>query len=126
MNNELKIAPTEHQIQDGIIGYLRVKGYYVQRLNAGQYAVGEGRQRRHVIGVAAGTPDILAFKQETEKFRVDNIEAISQVVRLLFIEVKRPGKKPTALQKAKMEELTEHGAECVVATSIADLEKAGI
>ncbi len=41
---------------------------------------------------------------------------------LLFIEVKKPGKVATDLQKVKMEELEGYGAKCVVATCIEDLE----
>lgn len=106
-------SATEHQIQTQIINYLRIKGYYVMRLNSGKYAVGEGRDRRFVMGQDAGTPDLMAFKDHTMK----------DFVELLFIEVKRPGKKATSLQEAKMRELTDYGARCIVATSVEDLKE---
>ena len=116
------MKPTEHQIQTAIIQYLRHKGFYVQRMNSGKYAMGEGRSRRFIHGVDAGTPDIMAFKETW----IGPKEAQMKAVDLLFIEVKRPGNKPTALQKAKMEELEEHGAKCYVATSVEDIQALGI
>lgn len=112
---------TEHQIQDQIIQYLRTKHYYVQRLNAGQYSMGEGRYKRFVMGVAAGTPDIMAFK---EGYQCPNCG--ERHLKLLFVECKRPGKKATLLQEAKMEELEEYGARCIIATSVDDLIALGI
>ena len=103
------LKQSEHQIQTTIVHLLRIKGYYVMRLNSGKFSVGEGRTKRFINGQSAGTPDLMAFKE------------ISGRVRLLFIEVKRPGKKPTILQAAKMKELTDYGAICLVATSPDDL-----
>lgn len=105
MKNKIKVS--EHEIQNQILEYLRLKGYYCMRLNSGRYAVGG----RYIAGQEAGTPDIMAFK----KF-----------YPILFAEVKKPGKKPTDLQKAKMEELRKFGAHCFVATCIEDLQKEGI
>jgi Holliday junction resolvase len=104
---------TEHQIQDSIIGYLRMKGFYVMRMNSGKYSVGEGRSKRFIRGHEAGTPDLLAFRK-------------SSYPSMFFIEVKVPGNKPTALQKAKMEQLEDYGAMCIVATSVEDLQKMNI
>lgn len=71
------------------------------------------------MGAAAGTPDIMAFKP---------IKSISDVDRvdLIFVEVKQPGNKPTPLQEAKMKELESFGAQCLVATSIDDVQAQGI
>ena len=88
--------------------YLRAKGWYVMRLNSGKYSVGEGRAKRFIMGQDAGTPDVMAFKSG----------------HIVFCEVKRPGKKATLLQKAKMEELEQYGAKCIIATCIEDIEKA--
>ena len=60
-----------------------------------------------------GTPDLMAFKK-IYPGKPGNI--------LIFVEVKRPGKKPTYLQEQKMKELEEYGAKCIVATSIDDLK----
>ena len=70
------------------------------RLISGREWVGEGRHSRFIMGHEAGTPDLMAFKRQENKFG-------SILLNLLFIEVKVPGNKPTALQKAKMEELEE-------------------
>ncbi len=109
----MELIPLEHQIQTTLIHYLRIKGFYVLRLNSGKFSVGEGRQRRFINGQEAGTPDLLALRQEGPS------EEVSK--QILFIEVKRPGKKPTLLQKAKMKELESYGATCIVATCIEDL-----
>ncbi len=100
-------AIPERAIQAACIEYLRYRGYYVQRLNSGGI-----RDARHnlVTLAAAGTPDVLAIKDGWA----------------LFVEVKRPGNKPTARQEAMMETLRSYGARCLVATSVEDLQAAGI
>lgn len=125
-------SATEHQIQTQIINYLRINGYYVMRLNSGKYAVGEGRDRRFVMGQDAGTPDLMAFKALEipilGKHIPEGIDAVINKIAVstifvLFIEVKRPGKKATSLQEVKMRELTDYGARCIVATSVEDLKE---
>jgi hypothetical protein len=111
---------TEHQIQREIMVYLRMMGYYVQRLNSGKFSAGEGRSKRFIMGVATGTPDLMAFKW------CEDEPNCGKGAHLLFVEVKRPGKKATDIQKAKMEELERYGARCLVATSIEDLTDAGL
>lgn len=107
--------PSEIQITRQIMSYLAFKGYYVMRLNSGMLPMGEGRYRRMIRMLPAGTPDIMAFKVITDP-DVDYVD-------LLFIECKRPGNKPTDRQRAAMQELEAHGARCFVATSIEDVEK---
>lgn len=113
---------TETQIQFTIIGYLQYKGYYVQRMNSGGI---RDKRDRLVRMNRAGTPDIMAFKSAPLSFDLQKNYAAPSV-HLLFIEVKRPGNKPTALQNAVMAELEEHGARCLVAHSVEELEEAGI
>lgn len=108
---------SEHQIQDQCIGYLRSKKWYVTRMNSGKYSVGEGRNRRFIMGHEAGTPDLMAFKEVMDHSVPNGIRRIE----LLFVEVKVLGNKPTPLQTAKMEELTEHGARCIIAHSLDEL-----
>lgn len=99
----------EHQIE----GVLRRNGYYVQKLQSGMIKT---ENRMIKMGVA-GTPDLMAFK------KVYPVGAsIKASLDLLFIECKAPGKKPTPLQKAKMEELETYGARCYVCTSTEDVE----
>lgn len=111
------LQPTEHQIQTSIVNYLRATGWYVMRLNSGKYSVGEGRSRRFINGQEKGTPDLMAFRQQD--FIKQYID--SAATYLLFIEVKRPGNKPTLAQEMKMKELEEYGAKCIVATNIESL-----
>lgn len=73
------------------------------RLNSGAIQTVNGMRVRLS---EAGTPDILAIKQG----------------RIVFIEVKRPGNKPTERQIAKMKILEEYGAKCIVAHSVDELE----
>ncbi len=107
---ETPITPTavpERAIQAACMEYLRYRGYHVLRLNAGALPNAQGRP---VHLLPAGCPDVLAIKDG----------------RALFVEVKRPGKKPTARQVAMMDTLRGYGARCLVATSIADLQDAGL
>ncbi len=113
--------PLEHQTMQQIVNYLKYKGWYVMRLNSGRYSVGEGRSRRYIMGQEKGTPDLLAFKpviRENRRYR--------EIEDLLFIEVKRQGNKPTELQLAKMRELEEYGARCLVIHSLEELQAEGI
>jgi hypothetical protein len=112
------IQPTEQQIQKTIMDYLKLRGYYVQRLNSGRMAY-EYKGRNSFINLnAAGTPDIMAFK-EIVCLCVNH--ETNHDLKLYFIEVKRPGKKATPLQIEKMKELEKYGARCIVATCIEDL-----
>jgi hypothetical protein len=110
---------TEHQLQTQIINFLRYKGYYVQRMNSGKIPIGEGRSRRLISMSRAGTPDVMAFKPSLIITRSRNWP-----VDLLFIEVKTPGNKATPLQTEVMKELEAHGARCIVAHSIEEVEAA--
>jgi hypothetical protein len=115
---------TEHQIQTQVVNFLRYKGYYVQRMNSGKIPIGEGRSRRLVSMSRAGTPDVMAFK--ASRWIVDPGGEYQQPeqIQLLFVEVKTPGNKPTPLQTEVMKELEEHGARCIVAHSIEEVEAA--
>jgi Holliday junction resolvase-like predicted endonuclease len=70
---------TEQQIQSKIIKKLEAQGYYVIKL---------------VQTNKPGIPDLIAIPRDS------NVE---------FIEVKRPGNKPSPLQVYRMKELKEHG-----------------
>ncbi|SRR5258708_4596250 len=115
------IKPSEHEIQQALIDYLRLRGWYVMRLNSGKYSTGEGSHKRFVVGQDAGTPDLMAFKEWYPEGAPNKSEVL-----LYFIEVKRKGNHPTDLQEAKMEELERYGAICIVATSIEDLKNQGL
>ncbi len=124
MRNQLPI-PTEHEIQQLIINYLKYKGWYVQRLNSGRMPYEYGGKRKFMMLADKGTPDLMAFKSVLAPMSPVHVIATLQT-RLVFVEVKRPGKKATDLQLAKMEELEKHGARCFVADSIESLEEQGL
>lgn len=121
---------SEHQIQTQIINFLRYKGYYVQRMNSGKIPIGEGRSRRLISMSRAGTPDVLAFRRKPLELKGGWLPASTpkglfiDIPHILFIEVKTPGNKPTALQAEVMEELEKHGARCIVAHSVEEVEEA--
>lgn len=111
-------VPLEHQIQTACIQYLRYKGFYVQRMNSGAMRM-QSKGKDYLLRMAAaGTPDLMAFKKISWDADFGDIEE----TQLLFIEVKRPGKKPTPLQTEKMKELEEHGASCYVIHSVEELQ----
>lgn len=109
------MKPTEKQIQDSIIDYLRRKKYYVMRLNSGKMSYTYKGKRAFMNLLPAGTPDLIAFKA---LYPGEPLHA-----KLYFIEVKKPGNKLTVLQEEKMKELERYGSKCIVATSIDDLER---
>lgn len=117
---------SEHQLQQLLINYLRVKGWYVMRLNSGKYSVGEGRFKRFIMGQEAGTPDLVAFKPFSPSIqspkRLITIPPVSGIAELLFVEVKSGKNKPSDLQSRKMEELEQYGARCLVIHSLEELE----
>jgi len=94
----------ERAIQASMMTYLRLRGYYVLRLNAGALP---NKQGRPVHMLPAGCPDLLAIKAG----------------RATFVEVKRPGKMPTEGQRLMMETLRSYGARCLCATSVEELER---
>jgi len=100
--------PSEHDIQSAILNILPYYGVYAWRNNSGMLAVGEGKYRRMVRMGKAGMPDILGVQKNTGK--------------LVAIEVKRTGNKPTMLQEQTMNELRNYGAIVFVATSIDDVK----
>jgi hypothetical protein len=108
----MKTKVSEKDIQDTIRDYLRLKGWYVMRLNSGSYNLGKS----FVRGVDAGTPDLMAFSPFSDV----------SAVKLFFIEVKVPGKNPSTIQISKMDELEEYGAICIVAHSVEEVKEAGL
>lgn len=96
---------TEHDLQNSIIEYLRRKKFFVMRLNSGAVKTQTGFMRL----AEAGTPDLMAFKLHLSG------------MKLYFIEVKLPGKKPTIAQQTKMHELETYGAVCMVIHSLEEL-----
>ena len=85
-----------------ILPYYKVKAF---RVNTGKYTVGEGRDKRWIMGAPTGTPDIIGVRNG----------------QMVMIEVKRPSNKPTEIQTQVMKEWADHGADVFVATSVDDV-----
>jgi hypothetical protein len=73
-------------------------------------AYGEGKARRFIKMAEAGFSDLIAV--------------LPPHGQSVFIECKRPGKKPTATQIAFLSKMKDKGAIAFVATSIEDVQKA--
>lgn len=120
-----QLLPTEHQIQTLLKNYLTAKGWYVMRLNSGRIPMSDYRGKQRMIWMGEkGTPDLMAFKELSLPNGYGSVPETH--LKLLFIEVKRPGKKPTFNQEQMMKLLEEKGAKCIVASSIEDLEAEGL
>lgn len=103
MSRERTIPPPlERTIQNAIMVWLRVNGYRVIRQNSGALPNEQGRPVR--FG-EPGLPDILALRDG----------------RYIWVEVKRPGRVPTAIQQQVHADLRQAGATVIVATSVDDL-----
>lgn len=101
--------PSESDIQRTILDYLALLRIPAWRNNSGAVALGEGKSRRYVRYGQKGSSDILGVLPPSG--------------RLLAIEVKRPGNKPTEHQTAWLERMRAAGAVCIVATSIEDVQR---
>lgn len=124
------LLPTEAEIQKTLIEYLRLRKYYVQRLNSGAMRM-QYKGKDYMMRMSeAGTPDIMAFKGDPYPKHYLNLDGtVSQApaLKLYFIEVKRTKKiRASEAQVAKMKELESYGARCLVACSIEDLKAEGI
>jgi hypothetical protein len=93
---------TETAIQKQIIDCARAMGYKPFRMNSGQ-------ARNNVKLHAAGTPDLLIIMPRG---------------RSLWVEVKRPGQHPTAIQMKRHKELRDMGHACTVCRSVEEFVEA--
>lgn len=84
----------EGKIQKEIIDLLETSGAIVIRMNAGKAA-------KNIRLAPQGTPDLLAIFKN----------------KLLWIEVKVPGKKPTEVQRSMHNRLRLRGQEVIIACS---------
>lgn len=100
------VERSEKLIQQDVISTLRRMGHYVMRLNSGKYKMfNEAGKGRYIMGQESGTPDVMSIHQG----------------KVYFWEVKRPGKKPTPIQEARMKVLEQYGAKCCTVTSVDDV-----
>lgn len=86
----------EQKIQKDILDFLRLKGFLaIKQNNIGIYA-------------RAGVPDIICCSNQG---------------KFIGIEVKRPGQKPRAIQKAFLDSINQIGGVGFYATSVNDVIK---
>lgn len=78
----------ESRIVKAVMDECRKQGWWCMKLHGGAFSL-------------AGMPDVMAIKDG----------------RVVFLEVKQPGKRPTPVQVRRMEELEGHGCPCAVVTS---------
>jgi hypothetical protein len=102
--------PLESQIQRAILEYLRhhPKVAFAGRFNRGAVAASyRGRTSFVRFNTVAGFPDIHGLLRDG---------------RALYVEVKRPGARPTEAQQQFIEQAVLAGAVAIVATSIKDVQ----
>ncbi len=101
----MKLKVSEHDTQTAILDWLKQKGIFHWRSNTGSFAGEYKGKKRFVRFGIKGAPDIFA---------------VVKGGRLVGIEVKAPGKKPTADQESFGDNLTVSGALYIVAHSLDD------
>lgn len=107
----------ESQIQRQILDYLKARGIFAWKASSTGIPIGTtGTFRKATVH---GVPDILAVIQREYGFHDDGSRRC--IGGLLAIEVKRPGKKPTAAQETFLRELQKRGAVAFVAYSLQDV-----
>lgn len=97
----------ESDIQTAIREYLQLRGCVVVRVNSGAIVVNDNHGQRMFRGAKAGTSDLLVCLPWG---------------RFAAIEVKKPGEKPTDLQRAFLESVRAAGGVAMVVTRIEDVE----
>lgn len=111
----MKLIAKESEIQAGIMQLLAVKKIYAGRINTGTAKVGKRFFRAHSFG--PGTADILAFPV----LRCPDGDCGQRTSRPCWIEVKRPGAKPSPEQYGFGAFVTDLGHHYIVAFSIDDV-----
>ncbi len=106
-------APLEKIAQKQIMEYLTLRGWVVERMNSGKIPAKYGMKTRYISLHSTGTPDVQALKKAPNGY-----------TQVLYVEVKRPGEKPSEEQLAMHDVLREKaGARVIVATSWEDVER---
>lgn len=104
-------TPLESEILRVCLEYLRLRGVFCWRQNQGAVtAEYQGRKRFLRFAGADGIADILGV--------------LSPSGRLLAVEVKRPGRQPTAQQQGFLDAVRRQGGLAVCVHSLAELEAA--
>lgn len=99
-----QVRPLEKDVLKAVLAALRVHPVvgFAWRANTGSFEVG----KRRIRAGFRGQPDVLGMLRDG---------------RLLAVEVKRPGERPTPDQGAFLEKVRANGGVAVVATSVDDV-----
>lgn len=103
-------VPLESEIQRSILTLLALRGVYARRINVGMIPVYR-------------TGDSRGFRK-SEMTGISDIIGVLPGGRILCIECKRPGGKPTPAQREFLDRVNEKGGLAMVATSTRDVEEA--
>jgi len=103
--------PTENQIAQQVVDYLRLRGWRVHRLEADVRGPKALSKREEI-----GTPDYIAVRQCADGTGCD----------VWYVEVKRPGGRLRRSQQIWIEDARRRGWNVAVASSIDDLIAAGM
>jgi hypothetical protein len=103
-------APTETSLVNAVLDFFRLRNVLAWRMNAGGVLVGDARPRRHVRLGPAGCPDVIA--------------ALPPGGKVLGVECKQPGRKPTAAQRAFGDRIVAAGGLYLVVSDLAQLARA--
>lgn len=106
----MKPARSENDIKNAVIKHLRLRGYWVMRLNSGAFSGEYNGKRRFVRFAVPGCADILAIRKMAD---------LSPTV--VWIETKSAKGKQTELQKNFQHEVEAYGCIYIVARSLDDL-----
>jgi len=106
------MRPTENQIAQQVVDYLRLHGWRVHRLEADLRGP-KARPKRE----DAGTPDYIAIRQRGGP---------GSSYEVWYLEVKRPGARLRRSQEIWIADSRERGWNVAVASSIDDLIAAGM
>lgn len=114
---------SEHQLQNSIMQYLRMKGFYVTRMNSGALRSTDALGKMRLVRMhEAGTPDIMCFKEITRQASGAHLLMVKHPI-IYFFEVKIGKNKPTRLQEIRMRELEGKGAQCYVVYSLEQVQE---
>lgn len=109
----MKLARSENDIKNAVIKYLRLRGYWVMRLNTGAFSGEYHGKRRFVRFAVPGCADILAIRQRTP------LDAPSVV----WIETKSETGRQTERQRQFEREVKAVGCWYFVVRSLDDLKE---
>jgi hypothetical protein len=124
---------SETALVRAVIQYINARGGFAWRNQSGRL-LGSHKGKTWAVHMGVkGLPDVVGIWPMPIGVSLDSADRMGwgrtatgqyAVGRLIAVECKRPGNKPTRVQEATMEELRKRGALVVLAYSVTDVEKA--